>query len=105
MKRCLDDFEKFLHSSSDRPFLIDLALLHYQLATIHPFREGNGRVGRLLIPLLLCERNILTKPLLYLSAYFEKHRTEYADLLLGVSKKADWNAWVEFFLTRVAEQS
>jgi Fic family protein len=105
MKHCLEAFEKFLHGHSERPFLIDLALSHYQFEAIHPFRDGNGRVGRLLIPLLLCERNILTKPLLYLSAYFEKHRTEYADLLLRVSQKADWEAWIEFFLKGVAEQA
>ena len=105
MKQALTAFENFLHGPSERPFLIDLALSHYQFEAIHPFRDGNGRVGRLLIPLLLCERNILTKPLLYLSAYFEKHRTEYTDLLLRVSQKADWNAWIEFFLTGVAEQA
>jgi Fic family protein len=105
MKQALAAFEKFLHGTSERPFLIDLALLHYQFEAIHPFRHGNGRVGRLLIPLLLCERNILTKPLLYLSAYFEKHRVEYSDLLLRVSQQAAWEAWIEFFLKGIAEQA
>jgi Fic family protein len=105
MRQALDAFEKFLQAPSERPFLVDLALLHYQFEAIHPFRDGNGRVGRLLIPLLLCERNILTRPLLYLSAYFEQHRTEYADLLLRVSQKAAWEAWIEFFLKGIAEQA
>jgi Fic family protein len=105
MKPALEAYEKFLQGPSERPFLIDLALSHYQFEAIHPFRDGNGRVGRLLIPLLLCERNILTKPLLYLSAYFEKNRTQYTDLLLRVSQKADWESWIEFFLEGVAEQA
>ena len=105
MKLALAAYEKFLQAPSERPFLVDLALSHYQFEAIHPFRDGNGRVGRLLIPLLLCERNILTKPLLYLSAYFEHHRREYADLLLRVSQKADWESWIEFFLEGVAEQA
>src|SRR5260370_508823 len=105
MTQALEAFERFLQAPSERPFLVDLALLHYQFEAIHPFRDGNGRVGRLLIPLLLCERNILTKPLLYLSAYFEQHRTEYADLLLRVSQKAAWEAWIEFFLKGIAEQA
>jgi Fic family protein len=105
MKLALAAYEKFLQTSSERPFLVDLALSHYQFEAIHPFRDGNGRVGRLLIPLLLCERNILTKPLLYLSAYFEHHRREYGDLLLRVSQKGDWESWIEFFLEGVAEQA
>src|SRR3984893_1450490 len=105
MRQALEAFEKFLQAPSERPFLVDLALLHYQFEAIHPFRDGNGRVGRLLIPLLLCERNILTRPLLYLSAYFAQHRTEYADLLLRVSQKAAWEAWIEFFLKGIAEQA
>jgi Fic family protein len=105
MKQALQAFEGFLHAPSERPFLIDLALLHYQFEAIHPFRDGNGRVGRLLIPLLLAERKILTKPLLYLSAYFEKHRSDYADLLLRVSQKGDWESWIEFFLNGIGEQA
>ena len=105
MKLAMAAYEKFLQAPSERPFLVDLALSHYQFEAIHPFRDGNGRVGRLMIPLLLCERNILTKPLLYLSAYFEHHRREYGDLLLRVSQKADWQSWIEFFLEGVAEQA
>jgi Fic family protein len=105
MHGALEAFEQFLRAPSERPFLIDLALLHYQFEAIHPFRDGNGRVGRLLIPLLLCERNILTKPLLYLSAYLERHRAQYMDLLLRVSQKGEWERWIEFFLNGVAEQA
>jgi Fic family protein len=105
MRQALDAFEKFLHAPSDRPLLIDLALTHYQFEVIHPFRDGNGRIGRLLIPLLLCERKVLTKPLLYLSAYFEKRRMQYADPLLRVSQKADWETWIQFFLEGITEQA
>lgn len=105
MHAALADFEKFLRAPSERPFLIDLALLHYQFEAIHPFRDGNGRVGRLMIPLLLRERNILTKPLLYLSAYLEQHRTRYMDLMLAVSQRGEWERWIEFFLHGVAEQA
>jgi Fic family protein len=105
MREALSEFQKFLRAPSERPFLVDLALLHYQFEAIHPFRDGNGRVGRLLIPLLLCERNILTKPLLYLSAYLEQHRTQYMDLLLAVSQRGEWVSWIEFFLDGVAEQA
>lgn len=85
--------------------LIDIALTHYQFETIHPFRDGNGRVGRSLIALLLCERGLLPQPLLYLSAYFERHRDAYRDLLLGVSQRGEWTAWLDFFLRGVTEQS
>jgi len=105
MHAALAEFEKFLQAPSERPFLVDLALLHYQFEAIHPFRDGNGRVGRLMIPLLLCERNILTKPLLYLSAYLEHHRVSYMDLMLAVSQRGEWENWIEFFLNGVAEQA
>lgn len=105
MHEALEAFEKFLRAPSERPFLVDLALLHYQFEAIHPFRDGNGRVGRLLIPLLLCERGILTKPLLYLSAYLEQHRSRYMDLMLSVSQRGEWERWIEFFLNGIAEQS
>jgi cell filamentation protein, protein adenylyltransferase len=82
-----------------------LALLHYQFEAIHPFRDGNGHVGRLLIPLLPCERKILTKPLLYLSAYLEHHRARHMDLMLRVSQRDEWENWIEFFLNGVAEQA
>src|SRR5216684_968945 len=105
MRAALDEFEKFLHKPSERPFLVDLALIHYQFEAIHPFEDGNGRIGRLLIPLLLCERGVLSEPLLYLSAYFDRHSKKYADLLLQVSQKNAWLDWIQFFLRGVAEQS
>jgi Fic family protein len=82
-----------------------MALIHYQFEAIHPFLDGNGRVGRLLISLLLCHDGLLSEPLLYLSAYFERQRHEYYRLLLTVSRTGDWPRWIEFFLTGVAEQS
>jgi Fic family protein len=80
-------------------------LIHYQFETIHPFLDGNGRIGRLLITLLLAAWNLLPVPLLYLSAYFERHRETYYDLLLAVSERGEWSAWVRFFLQAVADQS
>lgn len=99
----LNDFESYLHEDTDDslPLLIRLALSHYQFEAIHPFRDGNGRIGRLLIPLMLCSTDRLQKPLVYLSAYFEKHRQAYMDLLLAVSRRGAWTAWVDFFLEAV----
>ena len=105
MKRALDAFEKFLHAESPLPSLVRLGLIHYQFETIHPFLDGNGRVGRLLITLLLYAWGLLPQPLLYLSAYFEAHRREYYDHLLGVSQYGAWEVWLRFFLWGVAEQS
>lgn len=105
MKTALAALEKFLQPAPERPLLVDLALIHYQFEAIHPFRDGNGRVGRLLIPLLLAERKVLPKPLLYLSAYLEGHRREYSDLLLRVSQTGDWLSWIRFFLKGIAEQA
>lgn len=100
----LGEWEKFLH---DRTFpeLIHAALLHYQFEAIHPFLDGNGRVGRLLVTLFMCERQILPMPLLYLSAFFEATRREYYDRLLGVTNRAEWGEWIEYFLNGVARQS
>jgi Fic family protein len=79
--------------------------MHYQFEAIHPFIDGNGRVGRLLITFFLCERNVLSQPLLYLSAFFEKYRDEYYRRLLAVSQQGDWRGWIEFFLRGVIVQS
>ena len=98
----LDDF-KYLHEDNDDslPLLIRLALIHYQFEAIHPFRDGNGRIGRLLIPLMLCSTDRLDEPLVYLSAHFENHRQAYMDLMLAVSQKGAWTAWIDFFLEAV----
>lgn len=105
MQECLNQLEKFLHANTRLPPLVEAALVHYQFEAIHPFLDGNGRIGRLLATLLLCQRNVLSKPLLYLSAFFEQHRDEYYDLLLKVSSVGAWRKWIEFFLRAVAEQS
>ena len=105
MGEALNALEKYLHSEDVYPPLLRLALAHYQFEAIHPFVDGNGRIGRLLLSLLLSEWNLLPLPLLYLSAYFYRHRQDYYDLLLGVSERGDWRAWVLFFLHGVAEQA
>jgi Fic family protein len=101
---CLAAWEKFLHES-DLPPLITIALAHYQFEAIHPFIDGNGRVGRLLITLFLIERQILPTPLLYLSAFFEASRRDYYDGLRGVSERGAWQDWIEYFLLGVARMS
>jgi Fic family protein len=98
--RVLGDWEVFLHARSE-PVLITAALAHAQFETIHPFLDGNGRVGRLLIALLLYERKVLARPLLYLSLYLKRNQTEYYDRLQAVREKGDWEAWVRFFLEGV----
>jgi Fic family protein len=94
-----------LHAKSDLPPLIRLGLAHYQFEAIHPFLDGNGRVGRLLISLLLGAWGLMPQPLLYLSAYFEAHRQGYYDQLLAVSQRGAWNEWLTFFLDGVIVQS
>jgi Uncharacterized conserved protein len=103
--RLLGDLEKFIHSDSELPALLRLAMVHYQFESIHPFYDGNGRIGRLLISLLLSSENVLPQPLLYLSAFFERHRTQYYDNLLRVSTQGSWNEWFLYFLEAVREQS
>lgn len=101
---CLGQWENFLHDRTMPP-LIQVALLHYQFEAIHPFLDGNGRVGRLLITLFLIEREILPTPLLYLSAFFEATRSDYYDRLAGVSHHAAWADWLAYFLNGVARMS
>ncbi|MDP9358471.1 MAG: Fic family protein [Chloroflexota bacterium] len=103
--QALDAFERFLGAPSDLPLLIQLALIHYQFEVIHPFADGNGRIGRLLIPLLLCERGYLPQPLLYLSDYFERFYDDYVGLMLRVSQTGDWLSWLGFFLQGVTTQA
>lgn len=105
MKHCLGELEKYFHAESELPPLVRLALIHYQFEAIHPFLDGNGRIGRLLITLWLVQEGLLSQPILYLSAFFERNRDEYYRLLLAVSQKGVWQEWIEFFLTGVAEQS
>lgn len=104
MMETLDALERFLHDTSLPP-LVHAALIHYQFEAIHPFLDGNGRVGRLLVILFLLDRKILPAPLLYLSAFFEATRRDYYDRLQGVTQSGDWNAWIEYFLNGVARQS
>jgi Fic family protein len=101
---CLDAWEKFLHAR-DLPPLAQAALLHYQFEAIHPFIDGNGRVGRLLIALFLIEREILQSPMLYLSAFFEASRRDYYDLLTGVSTHGEWQPWILYFLRGITHQA
>src|SRR5882724_3243945 len=101
---CLATWEKFLHESTLPP-LVTIALAHYQFEAVHPFLDGNGRVGRLLITLFLIERQILPAPLLYLSAFFEASRRDYYDGLRGVSERGAWQDWIEYFLLGVARMS
>ena len=103
VSRSLSDWEGFLHAKDPVPTLIEIGLAHAQFETIHPFLDGNGRVGRLLITFLLCERGILKKPVLYLSHFFRRYRDRYYDLLQTVRDAGDWESWLKFFLEGVAE--
>lgn len=104
MTERLHDFEDFMHDRRLRP-VVQAAVLHYQFEAIHPFGDGNGRVGRLLTSLFLQERGLLPQPLLYLSAYFERSRTDYYDALLRVSTHGDWDRWIRYFLRGVKTQA
>ncbi len=105
MHDALSAFERYLHEDNSYPPLVRLALIHYQFEAIHPFNDGNGRIGRLLISLLMVHWKLLPLPLLYLSAFFENHRQEYYDRLQAVSVDGAWFEWVVFFLRGVTEQS
>ena len=104
MQTALNNFEEFLHDTS-LPVLIHCGLAHAQFETIHPFLDGNGRVGRLLITFLLCERKVLHRPLLYLSLFLKVHRSEYYDRLMAVRRDGNWEGWLKFFLRGIAEVS
>ncbi len=103
--RLLGDLERFLHAESELPMLVRIGMAHVQFETIHPFLDGNGRVGRMLITFLLCEAGVLLKPVLYLSHYFKRHRQQYYDLLQRVRDHGEWDAWLRFFLNGVVEVS
>ena len=103
---CMGQLELFLHSEAkDLPLLVRASLAHLQFETIHPFLDGNGRLGRLLITFLLCAGGALSEPILYLSLYFKSNRQVYYDLLTSVRASGNWEAWIEFFLTGVKETS
>jgi Fic family protein len=105
MLAALSQLEIYMHGANDLPALVRVALIHYQFEAIHPFLDGNGRVGRLLISLLVSIWNLLNQPLLDLSSYFEANRQEYYDRLLAVSQRGKWEDWLHFFLTGVSIQS
>lgn len=103
---CMGELEKFIYAEDiNLPALIKAALIHVQFESIHPFLDGNGRLGRLLITFLLCAQGALNEPILYLSLYFKSNRQQYYDLLQRVREQGDWEAWLEFFLTGVKETS
>ncbi len=101
----IDDLTRFIAAPSDLPELVRIALVHYQFETIHPFEDGNGRIGRLLMTMLLSRWNLLEKPLLYLSGYFEQHRNDYIDGLLDVSQHGSWERWIDLCLRAVEHQA
>ncbi len=105
MREALHNLERFLHDEKPMPLLLKIGLAHAQFETIHPFLDGNGRVGRLLITFLLCEKMVLRRPLLYLSYYFKQHQTEYYGRLQAIHDQGDWEGWLEFFLRGVRETS
>lgn len=105
MQVSLDQLEKFVHTDSEIPALVRIGLVHYQFEAIHPFIDGNGRVGRLLIALLMQDWQLLSEPALYFSAYFEAQRQDYYDGLLAVSQEGDWEGWLLYFLEGVRRQS
>jgi Fic family protein len=100
----ISDLEKYINAeTADVPTLVKMAMVHYQFEAIHPFPDGNGRVGRMLMPLMLYEARQLSQPLLYLSTYFERNYDAYIDKMFAVSAKGEWTAWIEFFLTGIEE--
>ena len=104
LMECLDPFEKFLHDESIQlPALVKVALVHVQFESIHPFLDGNGRLGRLLITFMLCTEGVLREPLLYLSLYFKTYRHAYYDHLQAVRETGDWERWIRFFLEGVID--
>jgi Fic family protein len=105
MNQCLKEWETFVNTRERMPELVQCALMHEHFEAIHPFIDGNGRVGRLLIPLFLMERRRLSKPLLYLSTFIEEHRGDYYDLLNAVRTRGAWLDWVRYFLTGVTESA
>ncbi|KPK44257.1 MAG: cell filamentation protein Fic [Planctomycetes bacterium SM23_25] len=102
MHESLHQFERYLHQDEKLPDLVKVGLVHAQFETIHPFLDGNGRIGRLLITFLLCQTGVLKRPLLYLSQYLTKHKQGYYDWLMAVRLRGDWEGWLQFFLEGIA---
>lgn len=105
MTESLGNFELFLHDRTSLPLIVQCALIHAQFETIHPFLDGNGRMGRLMISLLLHERSVLKRPLLYISLFLKENRAEYYDRLMDVRKNGNWAGWIKFFLTGILQVS
>jgi Fic family protein len=105
MLRCMNELEEFINSASELPPLVRESLIHYQFEAIHPFQDGNGRIGRLLFSLGLCAEKVVHYPLLYLSEFIEKRKDEYYSLLFNISVEGEWLPWIEFFLRAIIEQS
>jgi len=103
MNKALSELEKFIHADTSLPLLLKVGLIHAQFETIHPFLDGNGRMGRLLITFILCSEGVLHKPLLYLSHFFKIHRLEYYEHLQKIRDDGDWESWLKFFLQGVSE--
>jgi len=103
--RLLSEVEQFIHLDTSMPLLLKIGMIHSQFETIHPFLDGNGRLGRLLITFLLCQQEVLTKPVLYISLYFKKHQQRYYDLLQAVRDEGAWEEWLLFFLQGIIEVS
>jgi Fic family protein len=106
LEECMKSFEQFVNEPpANLPRLVAIALAHYQFEAIHPYEDGNGRLGRLLIPLMLCKYGFLEQPYIYVSAFFERNEAEYKDLLLAVSTNADWESWIRFCLQAIRTQA
>ncbi len=101
----LANWESYINLEEEKDVLVQIGVAHYQFEAIHPFMDGNGRIGRLVIPLFLYQRKLLSYPLLYISEYFEMHRSDYYNLLNGVSRESTWENWLKFFLEAIAVQS
>ena len=105
MKQAMSDLEKYINSDNESDLLIKASLIHYQFETIHPFLDGNGRVGRLLITLFLMEKKRLNTPALYISYYLKNNRIEYFDRMSEVRNKNNYEQWIKFFLRAIKESS
>ncbi len=105
LQQGMDDWERYIGSATEQDILVQLAILHVEFEALHPFKDGNGRLGRMLIPLYLHQRKLLTSPDFYMSGYLDRHRDEYVERLRAVSRDGDWTGWCAFFLTGIREQA